>query len=168
MKDFQSTEKLKIEYVPVESLKTYANNAKVHTAEQVEQIKKSIEEFGFNDPIAIWHDNEIIEGHGRLIASLELGLETVPIIRLDDLTDEQRKAYMLVHNKLTMNTDFDFDILEQELENFSTIDMSEFGFDMDFGTDEDSYDDYDDDYDEDEDDRDPSLQHNVFENQDRM
>ena len=161
-------EKLKIEYVPVDSLKTYANNAKVHTAEQVEQIKKSIEEFGFNDPIAVWHDNEIIEGHGRLIASLELGLETVPIIRLDDLTDEQRKAYMLVHNKLTMNTDFDFDILEQELENFSTIDMSEFGFDMDFGTDEDPYEDYDDDYDEDEDDRDPSLQHNVFENQDRM
>lgn len=167
-------EKLKIEYVPVDSLKTYANNAKVHTAEQVEQIKKSIEEFGFNDPIAVWHDNEIIEGHGRLIASLELGLETVPIIRLDDLTDEQRKAYMLVHNKLTMNTDFDFDILEQELENFSTIDMSEFGFDMDFGTDEDPYEDGDDDddgddYDDDDyDDRDPSCQHNVFENQDRM
>ena len=119
---------LKIEYVPTTDLKTYANNAKIHTAEQVEQIKKSIEEFGFNDPVAVWKDNEIIEGHGRLIAATELGIETIPIIRLDQLTDEQRRAYMLVHNKLTMNTGFDFTILESELESFSDIDMSNFGF----------------------------------------
>lgn len=56
---------LKIEYIPKEDLKPYANNAKIHTAEQVEQIKKSIEEFGFNDPIAIWKDDEVIEGHGN-------------------------------------------------------------------------------------------------------
>lgn len=119
---------LKIEYVPVTELKTYVNNAKIHTAEQIEQIKKSIKEFGFNDPIAVWHDNEIIEGHGRLIAATELDIEEVPIIRLDELTDEQRKAYMLVHNKLTMNTGFDFDLLEEELESLRDIDMSEYGF----------------------------------------
>lgn len=122
---------LKIEYVDTSQLKTYVNNAKVHTAEQIEQIKKSIEEFGFNDPIAVWKDNEIIEGHGRLIAATELGIESVPVIRLDDLTDEQRRAYMLVHNKLTMNTDFDIDVLNGELEDILSIDMESFGFTLD-------------------------------------
>lgn len=120
---------LKIEYLNKEDLRPYANNAKVHTAEQVEQIKNSIREFGFNDPIAIWHDNEIIEGHGRLLAAMEMEeLEQIPVIRLDDLSDEQRRAYMLVHNKLTMNTDFDFDLLNEELESILDIDMTEFGF----------------------------------------
>lgn len=119
---------LKIEYVPRTDLVTYENNAKIHTGEQIEQIKNSIQQFGFNDPIAVWKDNVIIEGHGRLIAAEELGIETVPVIRLDNLTDEQRRAYTLVHNKLTMNTGFDFDILSDELENFSNIDMTEFGF----------------------------------------
>lgn len=120
---------LKIEYLNKEQLKPYANNAKLHPAEQVEQIKKSIEEFGFNDPIAIWHDNEIIEGHGRLLAVMEMPeISEVPVIRLDGLTDEQRRAYMLVHNKLTMNSDFDFDILNEELENIADIEMNDFGF----------------------------------------
>ena len=119
---------LKVEYVPTGDLKTYENNAKIHTAEQVEQIKKSIEEFGFNDPIAVWKDNVIIEGHGRLIAATELGIEKVPVIRLDSLTDEQRKAYMLVHNKLTMNTGFDFSALSAELQSLDNIDMGDFGF----------------------------------------
>ena len=119
---------LKIEYLSKEELKPYANNAKIHTAEQVEQIKNSIKEFGFNDPIAIWHDNEIIEGHGRLLAVMEMPeIETVPVIRLDDLTDEERRAYTLVHNKLTMNTDFETDILNVELDNID-IDMGKYGF----------------------------------------
>lgn len=118
---------LKVEYIQTADLVPYAGNAKIHTPEQIEQIKRSIQEFGFNDPIAVWHGNEIIEGHGRLIAAKELGIKSVPIIRLDDLTDEQRRAYTLVHNKLTMNTDFDFTALEAELESLS-IDMEEFGF----------------------------------------
>lgn len=123
--------KLKIEYLNKEDLKPYANNAKIHTGEQIEQIKKSIEEFGFNDPIAIWHDNEIIEGHGRLLAVMEMDdIEQVPVIRLDGLTDEQRKAYTLVHNKLTMNTDFDIGILDIELDDIVDIDMEQFGFGM--------------------------------------
>ena len=122
---------LKIEYLNKEDLKPYANNAKIHTGEQIEQIKKSIEEFGFNDPIAIWHDNEIIEGHGRLLAVMEMDdIEQVPVIRLDNLTDEQRKAYTLVHNKLTMNTDFDIGILDIELDDIVDIDMEQFGFDL--------------------------------------
>lgn len=120
---------LKIEYLPITELKPYANNAKLHPAEQIEQIKKSIEQFGMNDPIAIWKNNEIIEGHGRLIAATELGLEVVPVIRLDELTDEQRKAYALIHNKLTMNSDFDIDLLSMELDDISSINMQDFGFD---------------------------------------
>ena len=122
---------LQIEYVKKDELRPYVNNAKIHTGEQVEQIKKSIEDFGFNDPIAVWKDNEVIEGHGRLLAVMEMdNIDEVPIIRLDNLSDEQRKAYTLVHNKLTMNTDFDVDILNLELDDILDIDMSEFGFEL--------------------------------------
>ena len=119
---------LKIEYIKTSELKAYANNAKEHPAEQIEQIKKSIQQFGFNDPIAVWHDNEIIEGHGRLMAAIELELPKVPIIRLDELTDEQRRAYMLVHNKLTLNSDFNLDLLQIELDDIANLDMKDFGF----------------------------------------
>ena len=119
--------KLEIEYVDIDSIKPYENNAKLHPKEQIEQIKKSIKEFGNNDPIAIWH-NEIVEGHGRYEALKQLREKNIPIIRLDNLTDEQRKAYILVHNKLTMNSGFDMDILNEELDNITNIDMSEFGF----------------------------------------
>lgn len=120
---------LKIEYVKKEDLKPYANNAKIHTAEQIEQIKKSIEEFGFNDPVAVWHDNEIIEGHGRLMAVMEMDdITDVPIIRLDGLTDEQRRAYILIHNKLTMGTGFDYELLQEELKSINKVKMEEYGF----------------------------------------
>lgn len=105
---------LKIEYVPIDEIKPYSNNSKQHPENQIEQIKKSIQDFGFNDPIAIWN-GEIVEGHGRYIAARELGIDTIPVIRLDSLSDEQRKAYALVHNKLTMNSDFDIDLLQIEL-----------------------------------------------------
>ena len=123
---------LKIEYVKAGELKPYANNAKLHPAEQIEQIKRSIEQFGFNDPVAVWKDNEVIEGHGRLQAILEIGGVDydVPIIRLDSLTDEQRRAYMLVHNKLTMNSGFDIDLLNMELDDITDINMADFGFDV--------------------------------------
>ena len=121
-------DKLKIEYVPIDSIKPYKNNAKQHPKEQIEQIKKSIEKFEMIDPIGIWN-NEIVEGHGRLIACKELGMKEVPIIRLDHLSDEERKAYTLAHNKLTMNSDFNSDILGEELDSIINIDMSQFGFD---------------------------------------
>ena len=122
--------KLKIEYMPIDDIKTYENNAKLHPAEQIEQIKKSIQEFGFNDPIAIDENNVIIEGHGRYIACRELGINEVPIIRLNELDEEHKRAYMLVHNKLTMNTGFDMEKLEKEIEGIKSIDMSYFDFDI--------------------------------------
>lgn len=133
-------EKLKIEYVDIDSIKPYLNNAKLHPAEQVEQIKKSIEQFGMNDPIGIWKD-EIVEGHGRLLALKELEYKEVPIIRLDHLSDEERKAYILAHNKLTMNSDFDIDILNEELDDIINIDMSDFGFDLEIEINDEDYDD---------------------------
>ena len=128
--------KLKVEYIPIDELKPYDKNAKIHTAEQIDQIKQSITDFGMNDPIGVWgKDNLIVEGHGRLIACKQLGFMEVPIIRLDSLTDEQRRAYTLIHNQTTMSTGFDIDILNEELDNID-IDMSGYGFDIDIEIDD--------------------------------
>lgn len=122
---------MQIETVDIESLKPYEKNAKQHPKEQIEQIKKSIEMYGNNDPIAVWGDeNIIIEGHGRLIAMKELGFTKAEIIRLDHLTDKERREYTLVHNQLTMNTDWDFEKLREELDNLDFGDF-DFGFDHD-------------------------------------
>lgn len=122
-----------------DALIPYARNAKIHTNEQVDQICKSIEEFGFNDPIAIWHnangEMEIVEGHGRVLAASKLGLDVIPTICLDHLTDEQRRAYTHVHNQLNMNTGWDFETLDldiEELEMNLDLDFGDFGFENGF------------------------------------
>lgn len=120
--------KLQVEYVPITEIKPYRRNAKLHPQEQIEQIKNSMKEFGNIDPIGVWHD-EIVEGHGRYEALKQMGVKEIPIIRLDDLTDEQRRAYSLTHNKLTMNSDFDLALLDTELAEIETIDMTLLGFD---------------------------------------
>ena len=121
---------LKVEYLPVESLKEYENNARKHGEEDISAIVASIREFGFDDPIGIWKDNIIIEGHGRLMAAKQLGMETVPCIRLDHLTDEQRRAYALAHNRTAELSGWDFLVRDEELANIAEIDMSAFGFDL--------------------------------------
>ena len=126
---------LQIELVPITAIRPYEHNAKIHTEEQIQQIKKSIVEFGNNDPIAIDANGVIIEGHGRLMALQELGYTEVEVIRLGHLTDEQRKAYTLIHNKLTMNTGFDLDILASELQAIENINMKDYDFDLDISDD---------------------------------
>ena len=125
---------LEVEYLPTDTLVEYAGNAKVHTREQVGQIVKSIEEFGFNDPIAVWTNKdgkpEIVEGHGRLMAARQLGMEELPVIFLDRMTDEQRRAYTHVHNQLTMNTGWDVQKLEGDIEQLD-FDWEGYGFDID-------------------------------------
>ena len=121
---------MKIELLAIDKIKMYENNAKLHPREQIEQIKKSILEFGNNDPIAVDENNVIIEGHGRYLALSELGYTDIEVIRLSHLTDEQKKAYILAHNKLTMNSGFDMEILELELEDITNINMEDFGFDF--------------------------------------
>ena len=126
-------ENIKIDYLNINKIKPYKRNAKKHPQEQIEQIINSIKAFGMNDPIGVWgEDNVIVEGHGRYLALREMGESgEVPVIHLDNLTDEQRKAYALAHNQLTMNTGFDDDILSLEMDDLSDFfDMSDFGFDF--------------------------------------
>lgn len=129
---------LKIEYVPIDSIKPYKGNAKKHPKKQIEQIKQSIIAMkdadgdlltGFKNPLGVWH-NEIATGHGRYIAAKELGFETIPIIRLDSMTDEQRRSYIMIDNQLTLNTENDLKQLAIELESIKSIDMPAFSLDL--------------------------------------
>ena len=121
---------LKIEYIPVSDLKPYEKNARKHAAKDVEAIAASIREFGFDDPVGIWGDNLIVEGHGRLQAAKKLGMKKVPCIRLDHLSDEQRRAYALAHNRTAELSEWDVGLLDLELDDITDLDMSLFGFDM--------------------------------------
>lgn len=118
---------MKIVNLKIKDLKPYEKNAKTHPKENIEAIKKSIQKYGFADPIGVWgKQNIIVEGHGRYLACKELGIDEVPCIRLDHLTDEERREYTLLHNKTTMMSDFDLDLLGEEL---FDIDMSDFELD---------------------------------------
>lgn len=120
---------LKVEYIDIDKLKPYAKNARKHQQADVDTIKNSILEFGMCDPIGVWGgDNTIVEGHGRLIALKQLGYKKVPCIRLDFLTDEQRRAYGLAHNKTAEMSEWNFEFLDEELNSIFDIDMTAFGF----------------------------------------
>lgn len=137
---------MKIESIDISHITPYKKNAKLHPREQIEQIKKSIQMYGNNDPIAVWgEDNVIVEGHGRYMALCELGYKTADIIRLDHLTDEQRREYMLVHNQTTMNSGWDIDLLDEELEGLD-FDGFDFGFEPEEEEEGDEQEAQDDDY----------------------
>lgn len=121
---------MQIEKVKLSDIRGYEYNAKQHPQSQIEQIKQSIADFGFNDPIAIDESNMIIEGHGRFKAVEQMGWAEVECIRLPHMGEQQKKAYILAHNKLTMNTDFDPDMLAMELESILDFDMEEYGFEI--------------------------------------
>lgn len=133
----RNMEDLKIVYLDPHDLTPYEGNARKHSTEDVEQIKKSIELDGFNDPIGIWGDNNlIVEGHGRQLAAIQLGMKSVPCIRLDHLTDAQRRDYAIRHNR-TAELSLWGDSLESELdrllqEGFDTAEL----FDIPIGEDE--------------------------------
>ena len=136
---------LKIEYLPIEALKPYGKNARKHGTEDVDAIAASIEAFDFSDPIGVWGpDNEIVEGHGRVLAAKKQGIDRVPVIRLDHLTEDEAKAYRLAHNRTAELSAWDFDAQAAELAELSDFDMAAFGFDLqdtdEFDVDEDDYD----------------------------
>lgn len=126
---------LQIVYLSPDELTPYENNTRKHAPVDIEQIKESILQDGFNDPIGIWgEENIIVEGHGRHIASKELHLDKVPCIRLDHLTDDQRRDYAIRHNRTAELSQWDFDTLSQELAQLEIEghDFSGLNFDFDF------------------------------------
>lgn len=122
-------QEMNIVYLPVDDLIPYEHNAKQHPEKQVEHIANSIREFGFRQPIVVDADNVVVIGHGRLLAAEKLGLETVPVVRADDLSEAQIRALRLADNK-TNESEWEFAELEAELAELEMdFDMSEFGFD---------------------------------------
>jgi len=111
----------------VQEITPYERNAKKHPEEQVEHIANSIREFGWQQPLVVDKNDVLVIGHGRLLAAKKLGLKTVPVIKTEDLTDEQIRALRLADNK-TNESDWDFDMLDFELEGIDEIDMEQFGF----------------------------------------
>ena len=119
---------LEIEYLPIKSLKPYDKNTRKHKKLDVDNIAMSIEKYGMNDAIGVWgKDNVIVEGHGRFEACKQLGIDTVPVVRLDHLTDEQRREYAIAHNATAELSEWDLDILGDEL---AELDLSDFDFDF--------------------------------------
>jgi site-specific DNA-methyltransferase (adenine-specific) len=119
---------LKIEYLPIKDLKPYDKNTRKHKKKDVDNIARSIEKYGMCDAIGIWGEqNIIVEGHGRMMACKQLGMTEVPCVRLDHLTDEQRREYAIAHNATAELSEWDLDILPDEL---AELDLSDFDFDF--------------------------------------
>ena len=114
---------MEIIYKKVQDLIPYVNNSRTHSEEQVNQICASINEFGFTNPLLIDEKDSIIAGHGRLLASKKLGMEEVPCIVLEGLTEAQKKAYIIADNKMALNAGWDEELLKIELENLKELDF---------------------------------------------
>lgn len=114
----------------IKDLKPYKKNAKKHPKEQIERIANSIKEFGFTQPVLVDKNNCVVAGHGRILGAKKAGLKEVPTLCLDDLTEEQIKAYRLADNKLN-ESDWDSVLLAEELDELnSVLDMEQFGFEL--------------------------------------
>lgn len=117
----------KIAQLHISKLKTYIGNARTHSKKQVQQIARSIEAFGFNNPILVDADNQVIAGHGRLLAAKQLNLKEVPVIHIEHLSDADKRAYIIADNKLAEKAGWDEAILKIELQNILDVDT---GFDL--------------------------------------
>ncbi len=118
--------KKELAYIPVDKLIPYASNARTHSEDQVAQIAASIREFGFTNPLLVDGDNGLIAGHGRLMAARKLGMEEVPAIVLDYLSEAQKRALVIADNKLALNAGWDDELLRVEFDG-----LAELGFDLD-------------------------------------
>ncbi|HEY9213163.1 MAG TPA: ParB/Srx family N-terminal domain-containing protein, partial [Ancylobacter sp.] len=99
---------------PIGVLRPYPGNARTHSKKQIAQIAESIRRFGFTNPVLVGDDDEIVAGHGRVLAASEIGLGTIPVVRLSHLSAEERRAYVLADNKLALNAGWDEEILAIE------------------------------------------------------
>ena len=116
---------MQIEAIEIAALNPSATNSRTHSKEQILQIAASIKEFNFTNPVLIDDSNGIIAGHGRVMAAREIGLDSVPCIRLSHLTEIQRRAYIIADNKLALNAGWDDELLKMEFEA-----LDELGFDL--------------------------------------
>lgn len=114
--EFMSSRSLEVLYRDVKQLTPYANNSRSHTEAQINQVVSSIKEFGFTNPILIDEAGVVIAGHARLQAALKLKLDSVPCIALKDLTEAQKRVYVIADNKLALNADWNIDLLLSEIE----------------------------------------------------
>jgi len=123
--------KIAIEMIAVTQLTPYSNNSKIHTKSQIKHIANSIKDFGFNDPLAVVGENNVVlEGNGRIEAAKSLGINELPCIRLDHLDVEQQQAYVIAHNSLCLETGFDDATLMSELEKLQNFDFSDYGLEV--------------------------------------
>ena len=113
----------KIEMITVGDLRPWAKNARTHSKKQIRQIEQSIREFGFTNPVLIDRENTILAGHGRVEAAMLIGMGEVPCIRLEGMTPEQKRAYVLADNKLALNAGWDEELLAQELQALLDVDL---------------------------------------------
>lgn len=118
---------LRIEYVGLNSLKEYNKNSRTHGEGQVEQLVKSMREFGFVNPVLVDEDNVVIAGHGRIKAAHLVPLTEVPVIRLPNMSDAQKRALRIADNKIALNSGWDFEKLSDEL---SDLVMDDFALDL--------------------------------------
>ena len=123
-------DKLKIEYVDINSIKPYKKNPRKNE-EAIPYVIESIKQFGFKNPVILDKDNVIVAGHTRIESAKRLGITEIPCIYADDLTDEQIRAFRLADNKVGEIAEWDIDLLDTELDDILNIDMSDFGFDLD-------------------------------------
>ena len=123
----------KIELLETARLAPYAKNSRTHSAEQIAQIAASIREFGFTNPVLIDAQGGIVAGHGRVLAAQSIGVGSVPCLRVDWLTETQKRAYVIADNKLALNAGWDEEILAEELRELRNMDydLSMTGFDGD-------------------------------------
>jgi ParB-like chromosome segregation protein Spo0J len=121
-----------IEQIQTTKLIPYARNSRTHDDAQVAQIAASIKEFGFNNPVLIGPDNDIIAGHGRLLAARKLELKSIPCIRLGHLTQKEKQAYVIVDNRIALNAGWDDEMLKLELADLkeTDIDLEMLGFSL--------------------------------------
>ena len=120
---------LNVEWLDIKSVKPYEKNAKKHPQDQVAHTAASLSRFGWKQPLVVDSNGIIVVGHGRYFAAQKLNKTKVPVVRADDLSEEEIKAYRLADNK-TNESDWDDDLLNIELDDITDIDMSEFGFDL--------------------------------------
>lgn len=112
-----------LQLVPIEKLVPYANNARTHSPEQIKKLRSSLREFGFINPVIIDRDYGVIAGHGRVLAAQEEGLEKVPCVFADHLTEAQKKAYIIADNRMAMDAGWDEEMLRVEIEALQAADF---------------------------------------------